>query len=60
MLREKVISFLNAMGVTVSDNDSLLDFVIQSVTQTVKNETNQLALPEGLEMSAVYICAGQY
>lgn len=60
MLREKVISFLNAMGVTVSDNDSLLDFVIQSVTQTVKNETNQLAFPEGLEMSAVYICAGQY
>lgn len=60
LLREKVISFLDALGVTGAGDDPLLDFVIQSVTQTVKNETNQPTIPEGLETVAVYMAAGQY
>lgn len=59
-MREKVISFLDALGVTGAGDDPLLDFVIQSVTQTVKNETNQPTIPEGLETVAVYMAAGQY
>lgn len=59
-MRDKVISLLKALGVTVPDTDPLIDFIINSVTERIKNETNQAATPEGLEFMAVEMVVGQY
>lgn len=59
-MRDKVISLLEALGVTVPDTDPLIDFIINSVTERIKNETNQTAIPEGLEFMAVEMVVGQY
>jgi len=57
---EEVIVLLHQFGLTAVERDPLLDFVIQNVTQTIKNETNQSAIPEGLKNTAIYMAAGQY
>ena len=51
---------LNDFGVTVADADPLLDFIISAVTERIKNETNQPAIPEGLNRLAMEMVAGQY
>lgn len=60
LLREKVIAFLTALGVTGAGADALLEYVIQSVTKSILNDINQPSIPEGLESVSVYMAAGQY
>ena len=50
----------DAFGVTGAADDPLLDFIISTVTERIKNETNQPAIPEGLNRLAVEMVAGQY
>lgn len=59
-MREQILELLTALGVTGADSDPLLDLVIQSVTDTIKNGTNQDVIPVGLESAAVYNAVGQY
>lgn len=59
-MREDAVALLNAFGVTVADTDPLLDFIISAVTERIKNETNQPAIPEGLNRLAVEMVMGQY
>lgn len=59
-MREDVVGFLTALGVVVPETDSVLDFVIQGVEGTIRNETNQQGIPDGLKLAAVYMAAGQY
>jgi len=59
-LREDVVALLEAFGVTGAADDPLLDFIIATVTERIKNETNQPAIPEGLNRLAVEMVAGQY
>ena len=59
-LREDVVALLDAFGVMGAADDPLLDFIISTVTERIKNETNQPAIPEGLNRLAVEMVAGQY
>ena len=59
-MREDVISLLNAFGVTGAEADPLIDFVLDSVVERVKNETNLNTIPEGLKKLAVEMALGQY
>ena len=59
-MREDVVTLLDAFGVTGAADDPLLDFIISTVTERIKNETNQPAIPEGLNRLAVEMVAGQY
>lgn len=60
-MREKIIDFLTAMGITEAENDGLLDLIINNVEYKVLNETNTvLPMPEGLESIAVYMAIGEY
>lgn len=59
-MRNDVVSLLKALGVTVPDSDPLIDFIINTVTERIKNETNQAAIPEGLHFMAVEMAVGQY
>lgn len=59
-MREDVISLLNAFGVTGAEADPLIDFVLDSVVERVKNETNLNTIPEGLKKLAVEMVLGQY
>lgn len=59
-MREDAVALLNAFGVSGAADDPLLDFIISTVTERVKNETNQPAIPDGLHRLAVEMAAGQY
>ena len=59
-MRDQVVQLLKALGVTGADQDPILDFVIRAATDTIKNATNQPAVPDGLITAAVYNSAGQY
>lgn len=59
-MREDVVALLDAFGVMGAADDPLLDFIISMVTERIKNETNQPAIPEGLNRLAVEMVAGQY
>lgn len=59
-MREDAVALLNAFGVSGAADDPLLDFIISTVTERVKNETNQPAIPDGLHRLAVEMVAGQY
>lgn len=59
-MREEAVKLLAALGVTVPDSDAVLDFVIRGVEETIRNETNQKGVPDGLKTAAVYMAAGQY
>lgn len=60
-MREKVVSFLLAIGITVAGDDPLLDILMDQVEYMVLNETNTvLPMEEGLESVAVSITAGEY
>ena len=59
-MREDVARLLSALGVAVSGLDTILDFVIRGVEETIRNETNQQSVPDGLKAAAVYQAVGQY
>lgn len=61
-MRDQVIAYLTALGVTGADTDPLLDLVIDKTTFRVRNETNVSAdtLSEGLESVAVDMAVGEY
>lgn len=40
-MREDVVALLDAFGVMGAADDPLLDFIISTVTERIKNETNQ-------------------
>lgn len=61
LLREKVIAYLVAIGVTGAADDPLVDIVIGNVEYKVLNETNtRLPMDEGLESVAVSLVVGEY
>ena len=57
---DDVISLLAALNVTGAADDPLLPYMVNSVTERVKNETNQPEIPEGLRHAAVELAAGEY
>lgn len=59
-MREDAVALLNALGVTVGADDPLLGFIVATVTERIKNETNQPEIPEGLNRLACEMVAGQY
>ena len=59
-MREAVLAMLRALGVSGADGDPLLDMVIQSVQQRIKNLTNLQKIPEGLRSVVVSMAAGEY
>lgn len=59
-MKEKVIELLSCFGITDAASDPLVDFAINLVEDTIKNKTNQNAIPEGLQTVELYMIAGQY
>lgn len=59
-MKEQVLKLLACFGVTDAAEDPLLDFSIRLVEDTIKNKTNQNAIPEGLQTVELYMIAGQY
>ena len=59
-IRQDAAKFLGLLGFTVSDKDALLGFSLRSVTEFIRNATNQPEVPAGLHMAAVYRTAGEY
>lgn len=57
---DDVISLLNALGVTGAGDDPLIPYMINSVTERVKNETNQSKVPKGLRWLCVELVVGEY
>ena len=57
---DDVIALLDALGVTGAGDDPLLPYMVNSVTERVKNETNQPEVPEGLHYVAVELVVGEY
>ena len=57
---DDAIALLDALNVTGAADDPLLPYMVNSVTERVKNETNQSELPEGLHYVAVELVVGEY
>ena len=57
---DDVIALLDALNVTGAADDPLLPYMVNSVTERVKNETNQSEIPEGLHHVAVELVVGEY
>lgn len=57
---DDVIALLDALGVTGAGDDPILPYMVNSVTERVKNETNQPEVPEGLHYVAVELVVGEY
>lgn len=57
---EQAVVLLEALGLTVEVPDPLLDFVTSTVTERIKNETNQTKIPDGLWYLAVEMTVGEY
>lgn len=57
---EKARELLAALGYTVAVDDAMLVFIGNSVTERVKNETNQSEIPEGLEYLSAEMVVGEY
>lgn len=57
---DDVIALLDALGVTGAGDDPLLPYLMNSVIERVKNETNQPEVPEGLHYVAVELVVGEY
>lgn len=55
-----VVSLLEALGVNEDGSSPLLAYMINSVTERVKNETNQNTIPKGLRHVAVELVVGEY
>lgn len=54
------VTLLRDLGVTEADEDPLLQYIICSVAERVKNETNQPEIPEGLQYAVVEMAVGEY
>lgn len=59
-MRDQVVEFLTALGVTGAGEDVLLDLVLTTVLQRIMNLTNLSTVPDGLEPMAVQMAAGEY
>lgn len=60
-LEEDVKKYLAAIGFTYSDNDDwMLKFCIEKVTNTIKNDCNVSSVPEGLKQIAVQMAVGEF
>lgn len=59
-MREDVVALLDAFGVTGAADDPFIPYLINSVTERVKNETNQPEIPDGLHYVAVELVVGEY
>lgn len=57
---EDAIKLLETIGVPVTFDDPLLTFILSSITEQIKNATNQANVPEGLHHVAVEMAVGQY
>lgn len=58
--REEVITRLCTLGYAATENDNpLIDYLIDSVYQSVLNETNCDEMPEGLKFVAIDMVCGQ-
>ena len=57
---DDVIALLEALGVSGAGGDPLIPYMINSVTERVKNETNQPEIPEGLHWLTVELVVGEY
>lgn len=57
---DDVIALLDALNVAGAADDPLLPYMVNSVTERVKNGTNQSELPEGLHYVAVELVVGEY
>lgn len=55
-----VIALLEAMGIPVVSDDSLVAYLINSVSEKVLNETNLAEIPDGLHFAAVEMVVGEY
>lgn len=59
-MRDDVVALLDAVGVTGAGDDPLIPYMINSVTERVKNETNQSKIPKGLRWLCVELVVGEY
>lgn len=59
-MRDQVVEFLTALGVTGAGDDVLLDLVLTAILQRIRNLTNLSTVPDGLEPVAVQMAAGEY
>ncbi len=59
-MKDEVIALLGALGLTVSPDDPLLGFIINSVAEQIRNGTNQPEIPDGLHHMAVEMAVGYY
>lgn len=60
-MKEKVVAFLSAFGITDTAHDPFLDLLMENTQYKVLNETNTvLPMAEGLESVAVYMVIGEY
>lgn len=57
---EDVIALLDALGVAGAGEDPLLPYLLGSVCQQVRNETNLPDVPKGLRHAVVELTAGEY
>ena len=57
---EDVKNLLTALGITITGEDPLLTYIVNSVKEQVKNETNQDTMPKGLHYMAVEMAVGRY
>lgn len=57
---DDVIALLEALGVSGAGDDPLIPYMINSVTERVKNETNQDTIPDGLHWVSVELVVGEY
>ena len=59
-MRDDVVALLDALGVAGAGDDPFIPYLINSVTERVKNETNQPEIPEGLHWLTVELVVGEY
>ncbi len=59
-MREDLIRLLEALGLSGAAEDPFLEYIINDVSWRIKNETNQVEVPEGLIHVAVNMAAGEY
>jgi hypothetical protein len=57
---DDVGNLLADFGLTISPEDPLISFVLQTVEEQVKNATNQEEVPEGLHHAVVEMAAGKF
>ena len=58
---ESVTQRLESLGYTVKEAElASLTFCVDKVTNTIKNDTNQSSVPEGLEQIAINMACGEF